>query len=86
MNQEDLFINTSITDFLILIKKTQHLGFTLFSQQNLQGCHAFFSWNLLCYFYWKMTRVSVEKALFTGLSEIPVILLEVYRGKMFSHK
>lgn len=29
--------------------------------------------------------VSVEKALFTGLSGIPVILLEVYRAEMFFH-
>lgn len=28
--------------------------------------------------------VSVEKALFTGLSEIPVILLEVYRAECSS--
>lgn len=30
-------------------------------------------------------RVNVEKSLFTGLSEIPVILLEVYRAEMFFH-
>lgn len=30
-------------------------------------------------------RVSAEKGLFTGLSEIPVILLEVYRAEMFFH-
>lgn len=29
--------------------------------------------------------VNVEKALFTGLSEIPVILLEVYRAEIFFH-